>query len=90
MRSGEGMLKRRTHEVLFFSGLMILFSISQALAHERVYLFQPLSLIPLLFINSHKELIWPENVSCGHGDSLAVRSKQMRCKPCPMKRNNLN
>ena len=26
-------------------------------------------------LNSHKELIWPENVSCGHGDSLAVRSK---------------
>jgi Co/Zn/Cd efflux system component len=26
-------------------------------------------------VNSHKELIWPENVSCGHGDSLPVRSK---------------
>ena len=26
-------------------------------------------------INSHEELMWPENVSCGHGDSLPVKSK---------------
>ena len=26
-------------------------------------------------INWHEELIWPGNVSCGHGDSLPVKSK---------------
>ena len=26
-------------------------------------------------INSHEELMWPENVSCGHGDSLPVKSQ---------------
>lgn len=76
MSSREGMLKRRTHESLFVSGLMIVLSISQALAHEEGAPFSAAVIDPLVVHHAHLEDEQRLNLTFSNGFKRADGKKR--------------
>ena len=76
MSPREEILKRTTHEVVFVFGLMILFSIPQALAHEEGAPFSAAVIDPLVVHHAHLEDEQRLNLSFSKGFKQADGKKR--------------